>query len=154
MTTLDGATVLITGASGGFGQEMTRQLLATGSNLVLTDLDSSRLETTARSIEDSTGGPGRILMMPAADLSSRAGCEELYQLVTGSIIPDVLINNAGIGMSGRIDQIPWQAWERLLQINLVSVMRLTALFLPNMLERRAGHIVNISSVAGWSGSAG
>lgn len=153
MTALDGTTVLITGASGGFGQQMIRQFLAAGSRLVLTDLDAAALEPLAGAIRAEVGGSGDILAVLPADLSTREGCESLYRGTMETTVPDILVNNAGIGLAGRIDQIPWQKWEGLLQVNLISVMRLTALFLPHMLERRCGHIVNISSIAAWVGSS-
>ncbi len=68
--------------------------------------------------------------------------------------PDVLINNAGIAVSGRIGHVPRDRWEALMQINLLAPMRLCDLFLPTMIKRGSGHIVNISSVAGWIGAAG
>jgi len=154
MTTLDGATVLVTGASGGFGRQMMRQFLAAGSRLIVTDRDAAALAEAARAIEAEAGGRGEVLAVHEADLSSRDGCERLYQKVGAVAVPDILVNNAGIGMSGRIDRIPWQQWETLMQVNLLSVMRLTALFLPHMLERDSGHVVNVSSIAGWVAAGG
>lgn len=154
MTTLDGATVLVTGAAGGFGRQMMSQFLASGSRLIVTDRDAATLEALARQIHVEAGGRGEIRAVVAADLCSREGCERLHGEVVATAVPDILVNNAGIGMSGRIDRIPWQEWERLMQVNLLAVMRLTALFLPAMLERDSGHIVNISSIAGWVATGG
>src|SRR6056297_1731671 len=107
MTTLDGATVLVTGASGGFGRQMMRQFLAAGSRLIVTDRDAAALAEAARAIQAEAGGRGEILAVPEAYLSSRDGCERLYEKVRAVAMPDILVNNAGIGMSGRIDRIPW-----------------------------------------------
>ena len=65
-----------------------------------------------------------------------------------------LVNNAGIGVAGRLDHIPRERWETLMQLNLLAPMRLVNLFLPGMVARGSGHIVNISSLAGWVGSHG
>ncbi len=154
MTTLDGATVLVTGASGGFGRQMISQFLAAGSRLILSDVDGAALESAARELHAAAGGRGEIRGVIGADLASREGCEHLCREAARIGTPDVLVNNAGIGMSGRIDQIPWQQWETLMQVNLLSVMRITGLVLPAMLARGAGHIVNISSIAGWVAAGG
>jgi len=148
MTQLTGAVVLITGATGGFGQELTRKLLKAGSRLVLTDLDGAQLEQLAASQQGSS--TGEVLAWVVADLSTMEGCDLLYQKVQALSIPvDILINNAGIAMSGRMDEVPAEQWERLMQINLLAPMRLSYWFVADMVARRSGHIVNISSAAGW-----
>lgn len=187
MTQLREAVVLITGATGGFGQELTRQLLKAGSRLILTDLDQTILYQRSEAIQheiistprnptpfpsrytgrDDEGGvgffsnftesnkTGEIIACLAADLASREGCEALYQQVKALNVPvDILINNAGIGLFGRMDEVPSEKWERLMQVNLLTPMRLSTLFAADMIARQKGHIVNISSLAGWSAQAG
>ncbi len=152
MTELQSATVLLTGASGGFGQEFIKQLIAAGSYLILTDRDRPHLEHTL-----STLIPNRepILATLEADLNSRSGCQSLYDQVIALHRPiDILINNAGIAIFGRMDEVPSEKWEEVMQLNLLTPMRLSTLFVPQMIERQSGHIVNISSVAGWSAPAG
>jgi short-subunit dehydrogenase len=154
MTPLNQSVVLLTGAAGGFGQELTRQLLEAGSRLILTDLHEAALQEQVATIQ-STVTTGEVLACLEVDLSDRAGCEALYQQVRSLGFPiDILINNAGIGVFGRNDEVPPEKWERLMQINLLAPMRLSALFVSDMIARRQGHIVNISSLAGWSGAAG
>lgn len=154
MTELNQAIVLLTGAAGGFGQELTRQLLQAGSRLILTDLDRDRLWEQVKTIQ-ATVPTGQIITCLAADLSDAAGCEQLYQQVKAlDCAIDILINNAGIALFGRTDEIPAAYWERLMQINLLAPMRLSALFAGDMIVRRKGHIVNISSVAGWVARSG
>lgn len=153
MTQLDKAVVLITGASGGFGQELTRQLLQAGSYLILTDLDETKLQHQVGAIQQ-TVKTGKVLACIQADLADRSGCEALYERVKSCGPIDILINNAGIALYGRMDEIPAAKWEQLMQINLLAPMRLSALFAADMIARRRGHIVNISSLAGWIGTAG
>lgn len=154
MTQLDKAVVLITGASGGFGQELTRQLLQAGSYLILTDLDETKLHHQVATIQQ-TVKTGKVLACIQVDLGDRAGCEALYERVKSwDWAIDILINNAGIALYGRMDEIPAARWEQLMQINLLAPMRLSALFAADMIARRQGHIVNISSLAGWIGTAG
>lgn len=150
MTDLNNKVVLITGASGGFGREMIRQFLAAGSQLILHDLHPELLQTARQTY---AGDSDRVLACIAADLSHAAGCQILFDGVRNAqLSPDILVNNAGIGVSGRLDQMPRDRWEQVMQVNLLSPMRLCEMFLPMMIERRSGHIVNISSIAGWVGS--
>jgi short-subunit dehydrogenase len=154
MTKLKNAVVLITGATGGFGQELTKQLLTKGSRLILTDIDLASLNEQVNKIQAEIT-TGEVIGCCEADLDHREGCEALYQQVQALNIPlDILINNAGIGLFGRMDEVPAAEWERLMEINLITPMRLSALFVKDMIARQQGHIVNISSLAGWITPAG
>ena len=154
MTNLDRAVVLLTGATGGFGQELTRQLLQAGSRLILTDLDRQNLDNFATKI-NSEITTGEIIACIASDLANLEGCKTLYHKVKALDIPiDILINNAGIAVFGRMDEVPPDKWEKLMQINLLAPMRLSSLFVVDMIDRCQGHIVNISSLAGWVAPAG
>ncbi len=147
MTQLRGAVVLLTGAAGGFGRELARQLTAAGSQLVLSDRSEELLSTAASEVA--------ALAAIAADLGEPGACDALYgQLQERGIVPDILINNAGLGLFGRHDEVPDEAWERLMQVNLLAPMRLSALFARDAVPRGSGHIVNISSLAGWVAPAG
>lgn len=149
MTELTDRVVLITGAGGGFGEEMTKQFKAAGSRLVLTDFD----ESTLRHVADIAGN--QLVAAVAADLATPEGCSVVAAACTArDVVPDVLVNNAGIGVGGRLDHVPRERWETLMQLNLLAPIRLTNLFLTGMVERGSGHIVNISSLAGWVGSPG
>ncbi|WP_416668565.1 SDR family NAD(P)-dependent oxidoreductase [Egbenema bharatensis] len=149
MTQLKDAVVLITGATGGFGQELTRQLLQAGSRLILTDLDGDRLAQQRAEMQQASAS-GEVLTDLVADLSTSEGCERLYQQVQALQTPvDILINNAGIAVFGRMDEVPPEEWERLMSINLLAPMQLSRLFGAEMIARRSGHIVNLSSAAGW-----
>lgn len=151
---LKDAVVLITGATGGFGQELTRQLLEAESRLILTDLDADIVEQQVASIQQEIS-TGEVLACLVADLSTSEGCDLLYKQVQGLNTPiDILINNAGIAVFGRMDEVPPEQWERLMYINLLAPMRLSSLFVADMIARRSGHIVNISSTAGWVAIAG
>jgi NAD(P)-dependent dehydrogenase (short-subunit alcohol dehydrogenase family) len=152
MKSLAGEVVLITGAGGGFGRELTGQFLRAGSQLILTDLHTEPLESLAAQTPPARG---TILGHVAADLADPAA-PDLLLAGTRSLAPrvDMLVMNAGVAVSGQICDVPRDAWERLMQINLLAPMRLTAAFLPAMLERRHGHLIYISSVAGLVGVPG
>ncbi|MFT5500501.1 MAG: short-subunit dehydrogenase [Woeseiaceae bacterium] len=152
MTNLNNALVLITGASGGFGRQMTAQFLQAGCDLIVSDRDEGALHTLQA---EFSGQATRIRGAIPADLSLQNGPEELLTGVQAlGLQPDVLVNNAGIAVSGRFDHVPQERWETLMQINLLAPMRLCTLFMPQMIARRSGHIVNIASLAGWIGSPG
>jgi short-subunit dehydrogenase len=149
MTELANQTVLITGASGGFGRHFVRQFRVAGARLILTDVSDAALRAVADDAADA------LVAGVAADLATDDGCEAIVAACAAqNILPDVLVNNAGIAAAGRLDHIPRDQWEKLVQLNLLAPMRLCNRFLPGMVERGSGHIVNISSVAGWAGARG
>ena len=152
MQSLSDKTVIITGAAGGFGQSMVWQFLREGCRLVLSDLDEEKLRSATRETLNRHELPlgEAILGYIAADLSSSAGCDALYmmcQQITPSI--DILVNNAGVSVSGRFPDIPKERWHSVLHVNLIAPVELTAHFLPAMIKRRSGHIVNVASVASY-----
>lgn len=152
MTDLNNALVLITGASGGFGRQMTAQFLKAGCDLIVSDRNEGALHTLKA---EFCGQTARIRGAIPADLSIQSGPGDLFTGVEAlGLQPDVLVNNAGIAVSGRFDHVPQERWEALMQINLLAPMRLCTMFMPQMIARRSGHIVNISSLAGWIGSPG
>lgn len=154
MTKLKEAVILITGAGGGFGQELTRQLLQAGSRLVLADINEDILDQVSEVIKKEIG-TGEIIARFGVDLAKDNGSQTLYNQVKSLDIPiDILINNAGIGLFGRMDEVPSTKWEQLMQVNLLAPMRLSSLFVADMIARKKGHIVNISSLAGWLAAGG
>jgi uncharacterized protein len=150
--------VLITGAGGGFGQELTQQLLHAGAYLILTSRNSAKLHASAVRAAHAPGisaRKGRILGLIQADLASDAGCAQLAERCT-AITPqiDIVIHNAGMGLYGPINAIPALEREQLIQLNLLAPMRLTAHLLPAMIARGSGQIVLVSSILGLAGLPG
>ena len=149
MTEPANRTVLITGAGGGFGRQMVRQFRGAGAKLLLTDVSDEALEGA----QNDAGTD--LVASVVADLSTSEGCGAVADLCASSgLTPEILVNNAGIAVAGRLDHVPRDRWETLMQLNLLAPMRLCDLFLPAMIERGSGHIVNVSSIAGWIGSQG
>ena len=152
MTQLDTSRVLLTGAGGGFGRHLTSQLLQAGSHLVLADLEAPDVDALQR---QHSGSLGKILACLAADLSTAEGCRDLIRQVEDLPVEiDILVNNAGIAHFGAFDDVPDEAWQKLLHINLNAPMLLCRHFCRGMIQRRRGHVLNVSSMAGWVGSHG
>jgi len=149
MTNLANKTVLITGAGGGFGRELARQFRGAGAKLILTDVNDQALHGAVEDAGDD------LVTSVVADLASEEGCAAVVETCTSqNVVADILVNNAGIAVAGRLDHVPRDHWETLMQLNLLAPMRLCDRFLPGMIERGSGHIVNVSSIAGWLGSRG
>lgn len=139
-----GKSILLTGAGGGLGSEFAMQLLDLGGHLILSDVKIESLDRYK-----SYGGNGKVLALIAGDIGTKEGTERLLADVKKATpCPDIIINNAGIAQAGAFGDVPLDRWEKLMNINLISPMRICHYFLPDMKARGTGHIVNISSVAG------
>jgi uncharacterized protein len=145
--------ILITGAFGGFGLCFISQLLGCGANLILSDLPQAALpflDDTGKIPGIVPGSEKGIISIIPADLSSSHGCRSLYDEYLKLGIPlDMIIHNAGIAYGGYFCDVPAELNEKVIEINLMSVVRLNALFLPEFMERRSGHLIYVSSVAGF-----
>lgn len=147
MTEFRGQTALITGASTGIGAEFARQLAARGSDLVLVARGEQRLRELAA---DLTGRHGvRVEVVPADLAAPGAGAELKARLDQLDLDIDILVNNAGFGVHGAFSgsDLPRQLAQ--VQLNCTAVVELTGSFLPAMVERRHGTIINVASTAGY-----
>ncbi len=142
---LRGAVAVVTGASSGFG-ELTAKLLATeGANVVLAARRQDRLEALAAEIS----GRGVRALPVMCDVTEASDLEALREAVEREFGRcDVLINNAGIPSRGRFEELSPEQIERVIRVNVLGLMLCTKAFLPMMLERGRGHIVNVASLAG------
>jgi short-subunit dehydrogenase len=138
---------LITGATAGLGASFTRRLAAEGRDLVLVARDLSRLESTAADLRMRFPIDVEVL---SADLSTDAGCDLVAARITQDDKPvDTLINNAGLGLYQAFGKAPLADEERLLDLNVRAVLRLTHAAVTAMKARGRGEIINVSSVAGF-----
>lgn len=135
---LSGARVLLTGATGGLGQAIARALHARGAYLVLTGRKTDVLDELAREL-------GERAETHALDLSDAAAVASFCADV-GSV--DVLVANAGLPGTGKLEEYSPEQIDRVIDVNLRSPIHLTHALLPGMLERRRGHLVYISSISG------
>jgi NAD(P)-dependent dehydrogenase (short-subunit alcohol dehydrogenase family) len=149
---LSGKVALITGGSKGLGKAMARGLAEAGADIVITSRHEGELRDALDDILKGTGRNGRLIV---ADMSRRAEVEQLARIALeqmGRI--DILVNNAGTNVPQPIDEVRDADWDRVVEINLGSVMALTRALVPQMKARRWGRIIHISSIMGFVAKAG
>ena len=137
---------MVTGASGGIGEEYARQLAAQGADLVVVARRDEELERLAAHLRERNGVRVEVV---AADLTDAAQLAEV-EARTGDL--DLLVSNAGYGIAAHVADVDPADIEGMIRLNVLALARLTRAALPGMLERRHGGIVNVSSVAGFSPS--
>jgi short-subunit dehydrogenase len=141
----DRATALITGASAGLGVEFAKLCAAGGYDVVLLARSGSRLDELSASLAKAHGIQARPLV---ADLSDPAAPPKVHAELAGTPV-DVLINNAGFGVRGAFAENDWARESSLMQVNMAALVHLTKLFLPEMLRRGRGRIMNVASTAAF-----
>jgi 3-oxoacyl-[acyl-carrier protein] reductase len=142
---LAGMTALVTGASRGIGLAIARRLAQLGARLSLCARDSARLDTAAAALRKE----GFEALAMVTDVTHANEIQSLVDRTHRELGPiDILINNAGIGRFGPAHQMSEADWDAVLDTNLKSVFLVTRAVAPGMIERKRGHIVNISSLAG------
>jgi short-subunit dehydrogenase len=140
-------TALITGASGGIGLELARLFAAGGYDLVLVARSAGRLEELAGELRSRHGVTARVM---AKDLARPESPEEIFrELEAAGVAVDVLVNNAGLGTFGPFAETDLGKELEELQLNVVTLTHLTKKFLPGMLARRRGGVLNVASTAGF-----
>ncbi len=138
---------LITGASSGIGREIARICARHGHDLVINARDATRLRELAGELEEQHGVNVRVL---PKDLSRESAPDEIYQtLQEDGLEIDILVNNAGFDVLGPFHRTPGEKERAMIQVNLVALTKLTRLFLPAMVERESGRIMNIGSIGSY-----
>lgn len=147
MNRIKGKLILVTGASSGIGEACARRFAAEGAQLVLWARRRARLEALARVLEKQH----RVApQLAEVDVRDRAAVNRASdELVAAGHVPDVLINNAGLasGLSKLHEGDP-EDWDRMIDTNLKGLLNVSRAFLPAMVARGTGHVVNIGSTAG------
>jgi NADP-dependent 3-hydroxy acid dehydrogenase YdfG len=144
-TNIEGKVVVITGASSGLGEATARHLSGQGATVVLGARRLERIEALAQEI---TSRGGRALAM-ATDVTQADQVQRLADAAVeafGSV--DVLLNNAGLMPHSPLERRKIEDWDRTIDVNLKGVLYGIAAALPHMQRQMAGHIINVSSVAG------
>jgi len=142
-----GKWALVTGASSGIGWALAEQLAARGANLVLTARRADRLARLAGDVTTRYKVQAQIF---TADLARPQAPGEIFGFTEQKRLPiELLINNAGFGAYGEFRKIAAQRLLDMVQVNIASVVHLTHLFLPPMVERRSGYILIVASTAAF-----
>ncbi|MBP0439004.1 3-oxoacyl-[acyl-carrier-protein] reductase [Tianweitania sediminis] len=148
MFDLTGRKALVTGATGGIGEEIARALHAQGATVGLHGTRQEKLEALAADLGDRA-------KVFAADLGDRESVKALGQKAEAELEGvDILVNNAGITRDGLFVRMSDEDWDAVLEVNLTSVFRLTRELTHPMMRRRFGRIINITSVVGVTGNPG
>lgn len=139
-------TALVTGASAGIGEAFARAYARQGMDLVLTARREDRLEELARELGRQHGCQSVVL---PADLAQPDAPHDLFVATTAAGAKvDVLVNNAGYGVGGHFQHSGWRQHADFIQVMVTAVTHLTHLYLPGMIERGYGRVINVSSVSG------
>lgn len=137
------ATALITGASSGIGLELAKLCAAAGNDVVLVARRQSELEALASELTRAHGVAARVI---AADLADPQAPRAIFEACGAA---GILINNAGFGLVGPFVDTDWEKEARMVQVNVTALLHLTKLYLPAMLGRRSGRILNVASTAAF-----
>ena len=142
-----GRTAVLTGAAGGIGEQLAYGLAARGSDLVLVDRDAPRLDAVAERIRAAY--PGRTVEALVADLGDRAAVVRTAEGIAGRHRRiGLLINNAGMALGGRFDQLDVAQFEQVMAVNFTAPMLLVHHLLPALTATPGAHLVNVSSLYG------
>lgn len=138
---------IVTGAAQGLGRGIAERLVDEGVRVLLVDVNESTLGTTAAELRRR----GDVSFL-AADLTSPDAPAQVVEAAGDTIgRAHILVNNAGIGGSTRVDEVAEDRWREVIELNLHASFRLTRAVLPQMMEQRQGRIINIASMNGMTG---
>ena len=151
MLQLAGKTVLITGGARGLGFELARMCAADRATVLIVDASAEHL---ARAVE-SLRSEGADVHAFVHDVTDRSACYALERRIAAELGPvHVLINNAGVVHKGDFLEADDEAWRHTVDVNLNGVMWMMRAFMPSMIARREGHVVNVGSVLGLASAGG
>ena len=148
MFNLDGKVALITGATGGIGMSIAKQMKSSGAKLILSGTRQEDLSKLKLELGDEV----KTIVTDLSDKNDVMSLANEAEKTFGSI--DILINNAGITADGLLLRMKDEDWDKVIDINLSSSMRLTRQVIRGMIKRKYGRIIFISSIVGYTGNAG
>jgi len=142
---IQGAVAVITGGASGIGRSTALELARRGADIVVADVNDARIEEVRVEVE----ALGRRYLGVHCDVSKDADVEAMRdQALSAMSHVDIVMSNAGVAMIGPPEGLSMEEWDWILQINLYGVIRTVRAFLPHLIKRGSGHVVNTASVAG------
>jgi len=142
---LQGAAAVLTGAGSGIGRATAISLASRGCRIVASDLDQDRAEETA-ALASRAGSEAVGIQVDVADQAALEAARDLCLDRFGRL--DLVMNNVGVLAMGPPESLPLEAWQRVLDLNVLSIARSNLVFLPQLLAQGHGHVVNTSSASG------
>ena len=145
MNTLEDTVAVVTGAASGIGRAIAYSLAGHGSHIVAVDIDTVGITTLATELT----AQGATAAACTADISGADAFDDVRNTALerfGHV--DIVVNNVGVLTNGLPQDIPVSEWQRILNINLMSIVRSNTVFLPLLLDQGSGHVVNTASFAG------
>ncbi|HSB25816.1 MAG TPA: glucose 1-dehydrogenase [Burkholderiaceae bacterium] len=142
---------VVTGAASGIGAATAKALAGAGASVIVADVQKDKGEAQAAALREA-GGKATYLYVDVTDANSIGAFADAVQTRFGT--PDVLVNGAGWGTTHPFWEGTPELWDKIISLNFIGPMRLTKVFLPAMIQRASGKIVNIASDAGRVGSLG
>lgn len=140
-----GKTAVVTGGASGIGRAVSLAFARLGSDIIVADINDDRMREIQKEIE----GLGRRAVTVHCDVRSDADVQALAARAFDEMEHvDILMNNAGVVLAGPVEKVTMQDWDWILQTNLLGIVRGLRAFLPHMIERGSGYIVNTASLAG------
>jgi len=136
------AVAVITGAGSGIGRAAAHSFANRGVRVVVTDIDETRADAVATEL----GAQGVAARCDVTSLADLEAARDLALERFGRV--DLVMNNVGVLTVGSVEDIPFDAWQRVVDVNLMSVVRSNLVFLPLLLAQGSGHVVNTASTAG------
>ena len=145
---VEGTVAVITGGASGIGRATALELARRGARVVVADIHEDRLAETATEVE----AIGAAAVAVRCDVTQDADVARLADEATAAFGPvDLVMNNAGIAVLGPPHRVEMEDWDRILQVNVLGLVRGVRAFVPAMVERGSGYVVNTASIAGiWA----
>ncbi len=143
---------LITGASMGIGEAFSREFARRGHNLVLVARSGDRLQVLAEELRQVSGVEVKVCVEDLSHAESPGRVYEFCRRHSAGV--DFLVNCAGLSRAGDFDDIPLGKLEEIIMVNMTAMARITRLFLPDMVARREGSIINVASLGALQGVPG
>jgi 3-oxoacyl-[acyl-carrier protein] reductase len=143
---------VVTGASRGLGYAIAERLVRAGARVAICGRNEATLADAAARL--AHGASGANVLWLRCDVRSFSDVRHLHATVDKALgVPDVLVNNAGLVVRQRLDEMSEASWDEVLDANLKGTFNVTRVFLPQMRDRGSGRIVNIASISGRLGTA-